>query len=506
MRPAAAATVGGWSLVGAAVLFVAVFLFLAARFDYPAVLDGQAASVLPALLALGTAGRGVWALYGLIPLLLIPAALGAYRALGSRSPTLMRAAVLLATVAAGAMMLGLLRWPSVHWELAQAFVAAPGDEARYAIAAAFDGLNTLLGQYVGEFVGELTLNGFFGLTAVALLRHEGYPRWVGVIGTVVAVAGLIAMWRNVTPAVAPVAEIENYLLPGWMLLLGWVLVRGERVPGPASLKRTAVPLLLAATFCATPNALAAQQDSTAHQPPAGVWGALFLGVGSFPAYPGASARQVIPYLGGRVQSGRRYLAIEGITARANILGSKHLELGPAISITFGRSESEVTIPTGTLQPIGLSIEAGGFIATAWEGVGRAGDDLRVGVQVVRGVNNVQSGWLGTARVAYGLPVGQRLRLILSVSAAFADDEYTGTYFSIEGPAVQASGLPAFDASGGALDAGGSLSAVFAATPRWLLAGFAGYRRLVGDAARSPITTQVGSPNQVSFGAGIGYAF
>jgi len=39
-------TVGGWSLIFAAVLFMAVFGYLAKAFNYR-VLDGQAAEVLP---------------------------------------------------------------------------------------------------------------------------------------------------------------------------------------------------------------------------------------------------------------------------------------------------------------------------------------------------------------------------------------------------------------------------------------------------------------------------
>jgi hypothetical protein len=42
--------------------FLGVFGFLAARFDYPAVLDGNAAKVLPNLLATGAPGRAVWAI------------------------------------------------------------------------------------------------------------------------------------------------------------------------------------------------------------------------------------------------------------------------------------------------------------------------------------------------------------------------------------------------------------------------------------------------------------
>jgi len=44
---------GGLCLAGGAVAFLGVFSYLAARFNYPDVLDGPAATVLPSLLATG---------------------------------------------------------------------------------------------------------------------------------------------------------------------------------------------------------------------------------------------------------------------------------------------------------------------------------------------------------------------------------------------------------------------------------------------------------------------
>lgn len=219
--------VGGWSLILAAVLFMAVFAYLARAFNYPDVLDGPAADVLPKLLALSVTGRAVWALYGFIPLLLIPASLGAWSALAPRAPALMRTAVVFAIVAAAAMMIGLLRWPSIQWLLATHYVAAD-PAGRAAISGVFDGLNSFLGNYLGEFAGELALNLFFLLTALAFRRDEAYPRWVGTAGVIAAGAGFIALWRNVTPAVSLVAEVNNYILPLWMIVMGSVLVRGPR--------------------------------------------------------------------------------------------------------------------------------------------------------------------------------------------------------------------------------------------------------------------------------------
>lgn len=215
---------GGIALVGGAVAFLGVFTYLAARFHYPDVLDGQAQDVLPALLATGATGRAAWAFYGLLPLVFIPAGIGAFEALRERAAGPLRVGVLFAFLAALSMMLGLMRWPSVHWELARAWeTAAEGD--RLVLATIFDGLNRYLGNFIGEFLGEFGFSMFFVLSAVGLLRHSRAPRWLGSWGLATGILGLIGMWRNVTPAVDVVAAANNYLLPAWMIGFGvWLVV------------------------------------------------------------------------------------------------------------------------------------------------------------------------------------------------------------------------------------------------------------------------------------------
>jgi hypothetical protein len=167
--------VGGIFLISGALAFMGVFAYLAAQFNYPQVLDGSAAEVLPSLLATGTTGRAVWAIYGFLPLIWIPAGVGAFHALRGVREGSMRVAMLFAVVSAISMMLGLLRWPSIHWTLAQVYAA--GTEAdRTAIGATFAGLN-------------------------------------------------IGMFRNVSTVVEPVAAVNNYLLPLWMIIFGVALIR-----------------------------------------------------------------------------------------------------------------------------------------------------------------------------------------------------------------------------------------------------------------------------------------
>jgi len=216
--------VGGLALIVGAIAFMAVFAFLAARFDYPAILDGPASTVLPRLLATGTLGRAAWALYAFLPLIWLPAGVGAYCALRRSHPGAMLLALQCTVLAAISMMLGLMRWPSLHWHLAQ-LQAAGTAEQQQVIAAVFDGLNAYLGNYIGEFLGELSFNMFFLLSAWALLRSRTAPTWVAVVGLAVAGAGLVGMLRNVTVTAAPIAAVNNYLLPLWMIVFGVVLLR-----------------------------------------------------------------------------------------------------------------------------------------------------------------------------------------------------------------------------------------------------------------------------------------
>jgi len=218
---------GGLALIGGALAFLGVFTWLAIRFDYPDVLDGRAADVLPALLATGDTGRAVWALYAVLPLIWVPAGVAAFEALRARAAGPMRVAMIFAALAALSMMLGLMRWPSIHWELARAWGTA-GESERAALAAVFDGLNRYLGNFVGEFLGELSVGAFFTLSGVGLLREARTPRWLGWWGVVAGVLCLVGMWRNMTSSVDLVAEVNNYSLPLWMLALGIWLVRRSR--------------------------------------------------------------------------------------------------------------------------------------------------------------------------------------------------------------------------------------------------------------------------------------
>jgi hypothetical protein len=219
--------IGGlFSLLGG-IAFIAVFTYLAIVFNYPDILDGDAYHVLPKVVAGGEQMRAVWATYALLPLFLIPAGLGTYAYLRNKDNSLAVAGLIFATVAAFANTLGLMRWPSIHWTLAQSFASSTAEQ-QATINAIFQGLNVYLGNYIGEFLGELTMNIWFLTIGLVLIAVKGKLRYFGYFAIITAVLGFIGGFRNITSVVSMAAEINNYLLPIFLIALGALLIRAKK--------------------------------------------------------------------------------------------------------------------------------------------------------------------------------------------------------------------------------------------------------------------------------------
>jgi hypothetical protein len=139
----------------------------------------------------------------------------------------MTLALVAMTLGTFAMCLGLMRWPSIHWALAEAY-AQGGPETKASLDAVFVGLNTYLGNYIGEFLGEIMLATFFLVAGLSMRDEPNFPKWSAWTGIGFSLLFAMGAFRNVTPAVQPIADLNNTLLPLWMIALGVVLIRYTR--------------------------------------------------------------------------------------------------------------------------------------------------------------------------------------------------------------------------------------------------------------------------------------
>jgi hypothetical protein len=135
----------------------------------------------------------------------------------------MTLAMVFASLGALAMCLGLMRWPSMHWVLAGAYAEA-SDVTRSSLDAVFNGLNVYLGNYIGEFLGETALATFILLASLSMRAEARFPAWLGWFGAVVALLLFVGAFRNITDGVQFVADIDNGLLPLWLLVHGTALL------------------------------------------------------------------------------------------------------------------------------------------------------------------------------------------------------------------------------------------------------------------------------------------
>lgn len=217
---------GLFSLFGG-IAFIGVFTYLAINFNYPDILDGNAYEVFPKIVKGGNEMRAVWAIYAFLPLILIPAGLGTYIYLKNKNNSLAVTGLVFATIAAIANMLGLMRWPSIHWTLAQSFATATAEQ-QATMNTLFQGLNVYLGNYIGEFLGELTMNMWFLTIGLALISTKSKIKYFGYFAIVTAVLGFIGGFRNITEVVNMVSEVNNYLLPLLLIALGVLLLRAKK--------------------------------------------------------------------------------------------------------------------------------------------------------------------------------------------------------------------------------------------------------------------------------------
>ncbi|MBX7481620.1 MipA/OmpV family protein [Qipengyuania qiaonensis] len=237
-----------------------------------------------------------------------------------------------------------------------------------------------------------------------------------------------------------------------------------------------------------------------------VRGTVIGGVAWLPEYEGADENQVIPLVAGDIYWGERYLALDGTSLRLNVLNSTTFEIGPVANLTFGRDDEIESASVRALGQIDDAYEVGAFAAIKARSVLADGDEVKLRLEAMSDVSDVHDGWLANAVLSYRLPVGDRLTVIADTSVRFADDEYADTYFTVSAPGATASGLSEFQAQGGIKDIGVSLTAAYALGERWSLVGYAGYRRLLGDFADSPVVEVAGNADQFSAGIGVGMRF
>lgn len=193
-----------------------------------------------------------------------------------------------------------------------------------------------------------------------------------------------------------------------------------------------------------------------------------------------------------------FTAFDKVISLGDDLGTSKLEIGPGVSLDFGRGEHDSTALRG-MGDVGFALEVGGYVAYTLERV-------RVELEAGQSVTGGHGGGIAELHLTGTLYRGERFAVGAGGTLALATSKYLKSFFGVTPAQAARSGLPAFHPSGGLKSAVIGVQGNYTLTPTWALLAHVGYERLLGDAAASPLIKQRGDANQATASAFAVYTF
>lgn len=222
------------------------------------------------------------------------------------------------------------------------------------------------------------------------------------------------------------------------------------------------------------------------------------GAGVVAEYEGADDYQPIPLLSFLYESDTVNIEVNGFTAEIDLVPSPKFQFGPYLKYRFGRDDDVSDNRVARLPEVDDAFEVGAQAMTGLPVTLLGLEDpaiLTVRATFAHDVADAHDGFWAQGAVGVFRPLGQDFKGVMSLSTTYASSEFMQTYFGVSGPASAASGLRAFDADAGFKDVGLTSVLIYSISDRWTASLIGTYKRLVGDAADSPLVKDAGSPDQ-----------
>ena len=249
------------------------------------------------------------------------------------------------------------------------------------------------------------------------------------------------------------------------------------------------------------TAVAHAQDAGAAE----LGGHIVLGAGVKPEYEGSEDYETTMLATGKLEYGSYYLEIQGAALRVNVSPLGNIDFGPSVSFNQGRDNVE-NERVARMRDIDDTVEAGAFVKIPVRRLFNKRDRLEFDLEFLADTGSVHEGYKVNFGLSYKYLLTKRLHLGASLFAAYADGDYTQTYFGVDADNSLRSGLPQYEADGGFKDAGIGVNALYRVNRNWGVTAIARYKQLLGDAADSPIVDKEGSAGQAMVGIGLLYRF
>jgi outer membrane protein len=176
----------------------------------------------------------------------------------------------------------------------------------------------------------------------------------------------------------------------------------------------------------------------------------------------------------------------------------NLRAGPAGKFVPSRKAGNYSELNG-LGDVKAAFEVGGFIEYFPIDWFRVRNETRGGFGGHQGI-------VSDFSADFIVPVTRAITISAGPRFTWESAKAVQPYFNVDAVQAMATGLPMFDARGGAHSAGAGVQVKYRINPQWEVHSYVEYDRLLGDASKSPIVTARGSVNQTTVGIGASYSF
>jgi hypothetical protein len=213
--------IGGWSLIIFSILFVGITLLIDSLTQAQTMLYGMEQHNLFKVAAGTETIRTLLVIYALLPLLLIPGAVGTFYAFIEPHEANMRCGMYFATAGALALCISLMMLPSINWHLTS-YISTMSGSQQASMIIILQSLHSYLGVFIGDLLGFGCLLIWFFITSFVMLRTSVMPHAVGVIQLIIAIIATLVLALRYSGLI-PDIHI-NMQVPAIMAL--WVFITG----------------------------------------------------------------------------------------------------------------------------------------------------------------------------------------------------------------------------------------------------------------------------------------
>ncbi|MFK4485492.1 MipA/OmpV family protein [Bradyrhizobium sp. USDA 336] len=278
----------------------------------------------------------------------------------------------------------------------------------------------------------------------------------------------------------------------------------------AIVRRTTACLAALGAIMATAPSVSAQTAFTLPAPPlelpmlpspSGNW-TVMVGIGGEykPEFVGSNNGKFLPI---PIFSIRRAGSIDQFrgprdSASIALLDVGNFRAGPAFKYVASRKADKYAELTG-LGNVDAAYELGGFVEYY------PVDWLRLRSELRQGMGG-HTGTVADVSADVIVPLIQRLTISAGPRFTWKSANATAPYFGVTDTQALASGLPRYDARGGAHSVGFGSQISYRINPQWEVHAYVEYQKLLGDVADSPLVKLRGSSNQTTIGLGASYSF